>query len=78
MEDSGADFIKTSTGKAPGGAVVKDVELFRDLLSESVGVKASGGIRTAEDAELMINAGAARIGTSHARQIIEEFSSGRD
>jgi deoxyribose-phosphate aldolase len=78
VEDAGADFIKTSTGKAPGGATVKDVELFRDLLSESVGVKASGGIRTAEDAELMINAGAARIGTSHARQIIEEFSSGRD
>jgi deoxyribose-phosphate aldolase len=78
VEDAGADFIKTSTGKAPGGATVKDVELFRDLLSESVGVKASGGIRTAGDAELMINAGAARIGTSHAKQIIDEFSSNRE
>jgi deoxyribose-phosphate aldolase len=78
VEDSGADFIKTSTGKAPGGATAKDVELFRDLLPESVGVDASGGIRTAEDAELMINAGAARIGTSHAVDIIKEFSSKKD
>ena len=78
VEDSGADFIKTSTGYAPGGATAKDVELFRDLLPESVGVDASGGIDTAEDAELMINAGAARIGTSHAVDIIKEFSADRD
>lgn len=77
VEDVGADFIKTSTGRAPGGATTKDVELFRDLLSEDVGVKASGGIRTAADAELMINAGAARIGTSHAVEIIKEFASGQ-
>jgi deoxyribose-phosphate aldolase len=78
VEDSGADFIKTSTGCAPGGATAKDVELFRDLLPESVGVDASGGIRTAEDAELMINAGAARIGTSFAVDIIKEFSADKD
>jgi deoxyribose-phosphate aldolase len=78
VEDSGADFVKTSTGKAPGGATAKDVELFRDLLSENVGVKASGGIRTADDAELMINAGAARIGTSHAVEIMRNFSSDRE
>jgi deoxyribose-phosphate aldolase len=78
VEDSGADFIKTSTGVAPGGATAKDVELFRDLLPESVGVDASGGIRTADDAELMINAGAARIGTHHAVDIIKEFSSDRE
>lgn len=78
VEDSGADFIKTSTGKAPGGATARDVELFRDLLSENVGVKAAGGIRTAEDAELMINAGAARIGTSHALEIIRGFGEERD
>lgn len=78
VEDSGADFVKTSTGKAPGGATAKDVELFRDLLSENVGVKASGGIRTADDAELMINAGAARIGTSHAVEIMHNFSSDRE
>ncbi len=74
IEDSGADFIKTSTGKAPGGATAKDVELFRDLLSENVGVKAAGGIRTADDAEVMINAGAARIGTSHAVEIVQRPS----
>ncbi len=78
VEDSGADFIKTSTGKGPSGATVKDVELFRDLLSEGVGVKAAGGIRSPEDAELMINAGAARIGTSHAVSIITQFAGGRD
>lgn len=78
VEDCGADFITTSTGFAPGGATAKDVELFRDLLPESVGVNARGGIRTAEDAELMINAGAARIGTSHAADIIKEFSSHKD
>jgi deoxyribose-phosphate aldolase len=78
VEDSGADFIKTSTGKAPGGATAKDVELFRDLLSENVGVKAAGGIRSAEDAELMINAGAARIGTSHGVEIIKNFGEERE
>jgi deoxyribose-phosphate aldolase len=75
VEESGADFVKTSTGKGPGGATAKDVELFRDLLSENVGVKASGGIRTADDAELLINAGAARIGTSHAVDIVLNYSS---
>lgn len=78
VEDSGADFIKTSTGKAPGGATAKDVELFRDLLSENVGVKAAGGIRTADDAEVMINAGAARVGTSHALEVIRGFSAERE
>jgi len=78
VEDSGADFIKTSTGMAPGGATAKDVELFRDLLPESVGVDASGGIRSAADAELMINAGAARIGTSFAADIIKQFSTDRE
>jgi deoxyribose-phosphate aldolase len=78
VEDAGADFIKTSTGKAPGGATVRDIELFRDLLSENVGVKAAGGIRTAEDAEVMINAGAARIGTSNAAGIMRTFSADRE
>lgn len=78
VEDCGTDFITTSTGFAPGGATAKDVELFRDLLPESVGVNARGGIRTAEDAELMINAGAARIGTAHAVDIVRELSSHKD
>lgn len=73
VEDVGADFIKTSTGKGPAGATVRDVELFRDLLPEGVGVKAAGGIATLDDAELMINAGAARIGTSHAVDIVKQF-----
>ncbi len=74
IEDGGADFVKTSTGFGPEGATVADVELLRDELSENLGVKAAGGIRTAEDAETMINAGAARLGTSHAVDIINEFA----
>lgn len=74
IEDGGADFIKTSTGYGPTGATVADVELLRDELSENLGVKAAGGIQTAEDAETMINAGAARLGTSHAVDIMNEFT----
>lgn len=74
IEDGGADFVKTSTGFGPEGATVADVELLRDELSENLGVKASGGIRTVEDAEAMINAGAARLGTSHAVDIMAAFA----
>ncbi|MCL6106422.1 MAG: deoxyribose-phosphate aldolase [Actinobacteria bacterium] len=74
IEEGGADFVKTSTGYGPEGATVADVELLRDELSENIGVKASGGILTADDAETMINAGAARLGTSHAVDIMNEFS----
>ncbi len=74
IEDGAADFVKTSTGYGPEGATVPDVELLRDELSENLGVKAAGGIVTAEDAETMINAGAARLGTSHAVEIMEGFS----
>lgn len=74
IEDGGADFVKTSTGFGPTGALVADVELLRDELSENLGVKAAGGILTAEDAETMINAGAARLGTSHAVEIMNEFT----
>ncbi len=70
---AGADFVKTSTGMGPRGATVQDVELLRDSLDERVGVKASGGIRTYRDVELMINAGAARIGTSAGCEIMQEF-----
>jgi deoxyribose-phosphate aldolase len=55
---------------------VQDVELLRDSLNEHVGVKASGGIRTYRDVELMINAGAARIGTSAGCAIMQEFIAG--
>lgn len=73
VETAGADFVKTSTGLGPSGATVRDVELLRDSLSEHVGVKAAGGIRTLEDVLVLINAGAARIGTSSAVEIMREF-----
>lgn len=61
---SGADFIKTSTGFSTGGAALEDVRLFREKVSPDVRVKAAGGIRTFEQAEAMIQAGADRIGAS--------------
>ena len=73
VEQTGADFVKTSTGFGPRGATVQDVELLRDCLDEHVGVKASGGIRTYRDVELMINAGASRIGTSAGAEIMRSF-----
>jgi deoxyribose-phosphate aldolase len=71
-EQASVDFVKTSTGFGPKGATVHDVELLRDCLSEHIGVKASGGIRTYRDVELMINAGAARVGTSAGVDIMKE------
>lgn len=61
---SGADFIKTSTGFASGGATAEDVRLFREHVSPDVRVKAAGGIRTFEQAQAMLEAGADRIGAS--------------
>ena len=61
---SGADFIKTSTGFSTGGASVEDVALFREHISPDVRIKAAGGIRTFEQAQAMIEAGADRIGAS--------------
>ena len=61
---SGADFIKTSTGFASGGATVEDVRLFRANISPDVRIKAAGGIRTFAQAQAMIEAGADRIGAS--------------
>ena len=62
--DCGADFVKTSTGFAASGATVEAVRLMRDAVGTSAGVKASGGIRTKDQAIAMIEAGATRIGTS--------------
>lgn len=62
---SGADFIKTSTGFSTGGATVEDVALMRKNVGEEVGVKASGGVRTKELMQAMVEAGATRIGTSN-------------
>jgi len=61
---SGADFIKTSTGFSTGGATVEDVKLFKEHISPDVRIKAAGGIRTFEQAQAMIGAGADRIGAS--------------
>ena len=67
---AGAAFVKTSTGFGPGGATVEDVALIREVVGSSLGVKASGGIRSAEDAKKMIQAGATRIGASASVQIV--------
>lgn len=68
---AGADFVKTSTGFSIGGATVEDIKLMRETVGEDMGVKASGGIRTREDADAMIQAGATRIGTSNGVKIVE-------
>ena len=64
VSQSGADFIKTSTGFSKGGATAEDVALLRRFSSENVKVKAAGGISSLEDAEEFINLGAERLGTS--------------
>lgn len=63
-KEAGADFVKTSTGFSTGGAKAEDVLLMRKTVGKDMGVKASGGIRSRETAEEMINAGASRLGTS--------------
>ena len=73
-ESAGADFVKTSTGFSTHGATVKDIELIRKSVSDSMGVKASGGIKTYKDCINMINAGATRIGTSSGVHIMEAKS----
>ncbi|MFZ5626929.1 MAG: deoxyribose-phosphate aldolase [Bacillota bacterium] len=67
---AGADFVKTSTGFAGGGATVADVELMRKTVGPAIGVKASGGVRNLEQAQAMIAAGANRIGTSNGVAIM--------
>ena len=67
---AGAHFVKTSTGFGKGGATVEDVALMRKLVGAEMGVKASGGVRTREDAEKMALAGANRIGASASVAIV--------
>ena len=71
-QEAGAAFVKTSTGFGSGGATVTDVMLMRRTIGEGFGVKAAGGIRTYKDCVAMIEAGANRIGTSNAIQILKE------
>ena len=69
---SGADFIKTSTGFSTAGATVEDIELFKAHVSPDVRIKAAGGIRTFEQAQAMIDAGADRIGASALAALMEK------
>ena len=73
---SGADFVKTSTGFGPGGATTEDIALLREEAPERLAVKASGGIRTLEDALALLNAGASRIGVSNSVAIMQEAKGG--
>lgn len=70
---AGAAFVKTSTGLAKGGARAEDVRLMRREVGEDIGVKAAGGIRTMNDMEAMLAAGANRIGTSSGLVIMEQY-----
>ncbi len=72
---AGADFVKTSTGFGPGGATAEDVALMRRVVGPAMGVKAAGGIRTYEDAQKMVAAGATRIGASASVKILQEAGS---
>jgi deoxyribose-phosphate aldolase len=70
---AGADFVKTSTGFGPGGATVEDVRLIRETVGRGTGIKAAGGVRTLEEVQKMVEAGATRIGTSSGLKIIEQL-----
>jgi len=69
---SGADFIKTSTGFSTGGATVEDVRLFREHLGPDVRIKASGGIKTFQRAQALLDAGADRLGSSALASLAEK------
>ena len=70
---AGANFVKTSTGFGTGGAKAEDVKLMKDSIPLNMEVKASGGIRSLADLELMVGAGATRIGASSGANIIKEY-----
>lgn len=75
--ETGAAFVKTSTGFAGGGATADDVRLMRSVVGDRLGVKASGGIRTLADAHAMLEAGASRLGCSSSVAIVNEARSER-
>jgi len=77
-KNAGADFVKTSTGFSKGGATVGDVALMKYVVGKGIGVKASGGIRSKEDAEAMIASGADRIGASASVKIVSGEKSDGD
>ncbi len=78
VSDSGADFIKTSTGFAGGGATAHDVEIFASNVREGLNIKAAGGISSLEDAEAFIALGATRLGTSRIVKIVKAMEKGEE
>ena len=72
VTDAGADFIKTSTGFAGGGATFEDVKLFSEYVGPGVRIKAAGGISSMEDAERFLELGAQRLGTSRIVKIVKQ------
>ncbi|MFC1997985.1 deoxyribose-phosphate aldolase [Chloroflexota bacterium] len=72
-EDAGADWVKTSTGFAPGGATINDLRLMRETVSEKVQVKAAGGIRTLDAILPVIDVGCTRVGATATAVILDEF-----
>lgn len=74
-QEAGADFVKTSTGFGSAGATVEDVRLMRAAVGPQMGVKASGGVRTLDQALAMIEAGATRLGTTAGVSIVEDLRS---
>jgi deoxyribose-phosphate aldolase len=75
-KNAGADFVKTSTGFAAGGATAEDVRLMRAVVGGEIGVKAAGGVRSLEDLQKMVEAGATRIGASASVKILEQARAG--
>jgi deoxyribose-phosphate aldolase len=71
--NTGAEFIKTSTGFGPSGAKISDIEIIKSVTKGNIGIKAAGGIKTLEDASAFIDAGATRIGTSSGIEIVKEM-----
>lgn len=77
-QKAGADFVKTSTGFSTGGATLADVHLMRQTVGPEMGIKAAGGVRTAEDAFHMFAAGATRIGASAGVKIMQSLQENAD
>ena len=73
ITNSGADFIKTSTGFSKSGAKLEDIKLFSENIGKNVKIKAAGGISSLKDAEDFINNGASRLGTSRIVKIVSEM-----
>ena len=77
VSNSGADYIKTSTGFSTGGATFHDVELFAQHVTNGVRIKAAGGISSLEDAEKFIGLGASRLGTSRVVKIVKQLEAAK-